>query len=79
MKNNSEEQFIIILKDYKQETDDKMKQLSEDFKTMFSVLSDHINKSDQINIMLSSPTQKYTSTPPYPTTVVPANRRDPPF
>ena len=34
---------------------------------------------DQTNIPKSSPTQKDTSTPSYPTTVVPTNRRDPPL
>ena len=33
----------------------------------------------QNNNSKSSPTQKDTSTPPYPTTVVPTNRRDPPL
>ena len=56
-----------------------MTKLSEDFKTMFAVISDQINKSNQINTMLYSPTQKDTSTPPDPTTVVPANRRVPPL
>ena len=40
---------------------------------MFAVLS------NQINTMLYSPTQKDTSTPPDPTTVVPTNKRDPPL
>ena len=56
-----------------------MTKLSEEFKTMFAVLLDHINKSNHINTMLSSPNQKYTSTPPDPTTVVLDNRRDPPL
>ena len=34
---------------------------------------------DQTNIPESSPTQKDTSTPQCPTTVVPTNRRDPPL
>ena len=34
---------------------------------------------DQNNIPKSSPTQKDTSTPPDTTTVVPTNRRAPPF
>ena len=34
---------------------------------------------DQTNISKYSPTQKYTSTPLEPTTVVPTNRRDPPL
>ena len=68
-----------MLKGYKQDTDEKMTKMSDDFKTMFSVLLDHINKSNQINTMSSSPTQKDTSTTPDPTTVVPANRRATPL
>ena len=34
----SEEQFIIMLNEYKQDTDGKTTKLSEDFKTMFAVL-----------------------------------------
>ena len=64
---------------YKQDSDEKMTKLSEDFKTMFAVLSDQINKLNQINNMSYSPTQKDTSTPLYPTTVAPANRRAPPL
>ena len=67
-----------MLKDYKQDSDEKMKKLSEYFKTMFVLLSVQINKSNQINTLSSSPNQKDTSTPPDPTTVVPDNRRDPP-
>ena len=64
MENKSEEQFIIMLKDYKQDSDENITILSEDFKTMFAVLSCQINKSNQINTMASSPTQKDASTPP---------------
>ena len=46
MKNKSEEQFIIMLKDYKQDTNEKMTKMSDDFKAMFAVLSDHIIKSN---------------------------------
>ena len=46
---------------------------------MFAVLSDQINKSNQIKTMLYSPHQKDKSTPPDSTTVVPANRRFPPL
>ena len=67
------------MKDYKQYTDEKITKLSEYFKTMFAVLSDQINKSNQINTMWSSPTKNYTSTPTEPTTVVPSNRRAPPL
>ena len=34
---------------------------------------------DQINNLKSSPTQKLKKNPPDPTTMVPANRRDPPL
>ena len=74
MDNKYEEQFIIMLKYYKQDTDEKMTKMSDDFKTMFAVLSNHMNKSNQINTMSSSSTQKDILTPPDPTTVVPANR-----
>ena len=71
MENKSEDKFTIMLKYYKQETDEKLTKLSDDLKKKFSVLSDQINKSNQINTMSSSPT------PPDPTTMVPANRRAP--
>ena len=48
-------------------------------KKRFAVLSDQIKKSNQINTMSPSPTQNDTSTPPDPTTAVPAHRRDPPL
>ena len=79
MENKSEEHFIIMLKDYKQESYEKMTKLSEDSKTMFAVLSYQGNKSNQIDNMSSSPTQKDTLNPPYHTTAVPANSRDPPL
>ena len=60
MENKSEEQFLVMLKDYKQDSGEKMTKLSEDFKTMFAVISDQINKSNQIKTMLYSPTQKDT-------------------
>ena len=50
-----------------------MTKLSEEFKIMFAVLS------NKLNALSSSPTQKDTSTPPEPTTVVPDNRRSPPL
>ena len=46
MENKSEEQFIVMLKDSKQDSDEKMTKLSEDFKSMFAVISDQINKSN---------------------------------
>ena len=68
-----------MLKDYKKDTDEKMTKLSEDFKTLYAVLSDQINKLNQIYAMLSSPTQKDTPTPPDHTTVVSTNRKAPPL
>ena len=56
-----------------------MTKLSEDFKTMFAVVSDQINKSNHINTISSSPTHKDALTPPDPTTLVPDNRRSPPL
>ena len=76
MQNKSDGNFIIMqaaFEDYKQDSDDKMTKLSEEFKTMFAVLS------NQIKTMSSSTTQKATYTPTEPTTVVPANRRDTPL
>ena len=52
-----------------------MTKLSEDFKTIFAVLSNQIKKTNQTNTMSSYETQKDASTPPEPTTVVPAIRR----
>ena len=46
MKNKSDEQFIIMqaaIQYYKQDTDEKMTTSSEEFKTMFVVLSNQIN------------------------------------
>ena len=79
MENKFDEHFIIMqasiesnkqeMKLKKQDSDDIMTKLSEELKTMFAVLS------SQINTLSSSPTQKDTSTPTDPTTVVTANRR----
>ena len=76
MKNNPDEQFIImqdIIEYYKQDSDEKMTKLSEEFKTMFAVLS------NQVNTMSFSPAYKDTSTTTYLTTMVPSNRRAPPL
>ena len=79
----SYEQFLVIeatIKSNKQEadekqmkTDDKLTLLTENLQVFTSFMMDHTN------ISKSSPAQKDTSTPPYPITVVPANRRDPPL
>ena len=45
MEKNSDEQFIIMqaaIEDYNQDSDEKMKKLSEEFKIMFEVLSNYI-------------------------------------
>ena len=52
-------------------TDEKLTQLTENLQVLTELMM------DQTNISKSSPTQKYTSTPPDPTTVVPTNRRGP--
>ena len=50
-----------------------MKYIKETLKVFTTFMMDHTN------ISKSSPAQKDTSTPPYPITVVLANRRDPPL
>ena len=55
------------------ETTDNIKQLTE---TLNQVL---VELKDKNNILKSSPAQKYTSTPPDPTTMVQTNRRAPPL
>ena len=83
MQNKSDEKLIIMqaaiennkqdMKVNKQDSDKKMTKLSEEFKTIFAVLSNKLKK------LLSSLTQKDTSTPMDPTTVVPNNKRDSPL
>ena len=76
MENKSDEHFIIMqssIEDYKQDSDERMTKFSEEFKTMFAVIS------NQINTMLSSSTKKNASTNPEPNTLVSANRRAPPL
>ena len=58
------------MKSNKQDSDEKMMKLVEYFKAMLTAIT------DRINTFKSSPTQKYSTKHPYPTTVVPANRRD---
>ena len=77
MDTNSDEQLLIIqskVESNNQETDEKLTKLTEDIAMITSTLTsmmDHTNNSK------SSPSQKDTSDTTYPTTVVPANRRDP--
>ena len=59
----------------KRDSDEKIMNLIEDFK---SILESTITSiMDQINMSKHSPDQNDSSTLLYPTTVVPANRRDP--
>ena len=83
MDTKSDEQFLIIEStieannqeaDKKQmNTDEKLIQIKENLQVLTAFMM------YQTNISKSSPTQKDTSTPPDPTTVVPTNRRDPPL
>ena len=57
----------------KQEMIAEMKDIKETLKFFTAFMTDNTN------ISKSSPTQKGTSTPPNPTTVVPTNRRAPPL
>ena len=54
-------------------TNEKLTQLTENLQVLTALMM------DQANIYKSSSTQKDTSTPPDPTTVVLINRRDPPL
>ena len=58
------------------ETDEKITKITEDLKVFTATIT---SMMDQTNNSKFSPSQKDTSTPPDPTTVVPANRRDPPL
>ena len=74
MENKSEEQFILMqatIENNKQEMKAKMKSITETLKVFTTCMM------DQTNIYKYSLTQKYTSTRPYPTTLVPTNRRYP--
>ena len=87
MDNKYDEQFIIMqaaietnnqemkadMKSNKQDSDEKMMQFTETLKFLTSFMMDQAKNSK------SSPTQKGTSTPPDPTTVVPDNMRVPPL
>ena len=85
MDNKSDEQFIIMqaaiesnkqdMKPNKQDYEEKIMKLTEDFKEMLA--SSMTSISDQINYFKSLPTQKDSPNPMYPINVVPANRRDP--
>ena len=83
MYNKSDEQFIITesaieannqeIKANKQDSDEKMMELTEYSKAILVAVT------DQINTFKSLPNHKDSPNPLYPTTVVPDNRRDPPL
>ena len=88
MDTKSDEQFLVIeatIEANKQEsdknhknTDEKITLLTENQKETTETLKLILAEMniDKNNISKSSPSQKDTSTPPYPTTMVPYNRRD---
>ena len=61
------------MKANKQESDEKMRKFTEKLKRMLAAIT------DQIHILKSSPTHKYSSKTPEPNTVVPANRTNTPL
>ena len=85
--NKSDEQFIIVqatieankqyMKSKKQGSDKKMMKLIEDFKVMLASTTKSF--MDQIKISKYFPYQQDSKKSQEPTTVVPANRRDPPL
>ena len=84
MDNKNEEQFILLkqeIENNKQESKTDLKDLTE---TIMTLMEDQTNKlttlmMDQINISISSPAQKDTSTPPDPNTTVQTNKRATPL
>ena len=77
MDNKSYEQFLIIQAKfyaYKQETNEKLTQITEDPKVLTETFTSMI---DQTNNYKLSPAHKDTSNSTKPTTVVPSNRRAP--
>ena len=77
MYNKSDEQFIIMqaaIKANKQDSDEKIMKITEDFKEM--LVSSIISITNQINTLKSLPTPKYLPKSQYPTTVVPSIRKD---
>ena len=76
MDNKSDEKFLIMqatIEANRQDYDDKKKKLTEDLTAMITSMM------DQINISKLSPDQKDSPKTQDTTTVVPANRRDPPL
>ena len=79
MDNKSYEQFLIIQAKfyaYKQETNEKLTQITEDPKVLTETFTSMI---DQTNNYKLSPAHKDTSNSTKPTTVVPSKRRAPPL
>ena len=91
MDTKSDKQFLVIeviLEANKQESDknhketsdkitlltENQKETTDTFKLILATM-----KKDRNNISKSSPAQKYTSTPPDPTTTVQTNTRAPPL
>ena len=83
MDNNYDEQFLIIqatIEDNKQETDEKKMKTDEKLTHITEKLKvSTAFMMNQTKILYFSPAQKDASTTPDPTTMVPANRRDPPL
>ena len=83
MNNNSDAHFIImksVIESNKEQmivnkpySDEKIMNITEDFNANLTTIT------DQINTLKYSPTHKHSPKPPDPTTVVRANRRDPPL
>ena len=87
MDNKYDEQFIIMqatiksnkqeIKSNKQDSDEKMMNLTEDFKAILASsitsMMDHINMYKSFSVQEDSPKHQY------PTTFVPSNRRAPPL
>ena len=68
----TDEKLTLLTKNHKTNTE-KLTLLTENLQVLTALMI------DKINISKYSLSQKYTSTPPDPTTVVPTNRRDPPL
>ena len=83
MDNKYDEQFIITqdtieankqeMRSNKKDSDEKITRFTVKSETMIAVIS------NQLNTLVSSQTQKDTSNPQEPTTVVPDTKRDPPL
>ena len=86
MDNKSDEQFLVVQDEIdvnKQETekkeintDEKLTHITEDLKVLTATITSIMDQNKNSKF---SPAQKNTSNPPYPTTVVPYNRKFPPL